>query len=94
MELKILLSNTYHLGKTRFVKFILSLIRAKFNAIFLGTTGLGIMSQILHTTTQFSNFTLLDMQHGLVKQISSRKDNTKFINRINTMIPFKFSLSS
>ena len=97
MELKILLKNTYYLGKTRIVKFLLGLIRAKINAFFLGTTGIGITSQVLHTTTTFSTFTVLDMQHGLVKQLASRKDESNFkqqlLNNLKSYISLIFFLS-
>ena len=79
MELKILLKNTYYLTFARMVKFFLGLFRAKLSAIFLGTTGIGILSQINFTRNQIRAFTLLEMQHGLVKQISSRKTNKNFV---------------
>ena len=86
MELKTLIKNTYHLASTRMVKFVLGLVRAKLNAIFLGTVGMGITSQILYTTTMFSNVTLLGMNDGIVKQIASRKDDKDLRDQIvNTL---------
>ena len=78
MELKILIKNTYYLASTRAVKFILGLIRAKLSAIFLGTTGIGILSQIIFTSNQIKAVTLLEMQHGFVKQVSSKKKSKDF----------------
>jgi O-antigen/teichoic acid export membrane protein len=86
MELKTLIKNTYHLASARMVKFILGLFRAKLNALFLGTIGMGITSQILYTTTMFSNFTLLGMNDGIVKQIASCKEDKSLRDQIlNTL---------
>lgn len=78
MELKLIISNTYYLAKTRFFKFFIGLIKAKLSAIFLGTFGVGILSQINFTNSQLSKFTLLGMNDGLVKQIASRKEEYNF----------------
>lgn len=78
MELKILIKNTYHLASVRLVRFIIGIIRAKFNAIFLGKTGIGIVSQILFINGRFKQFALLGMDSGLVKQLASRKGRKNF----------------
>lgn len=86
MELKLLIRNTSHLASTRMVKFILGLVRAKISALFLGKTGVGIISQINFTTLQFSKFTTLGMNDGLVKQLSSSKDQENFIEKLSNSL--------
>jgi O-antigen/teichoic acid export membrane protein len=86
MELKILLSNTYHLASAKLVRLVIGLGRAKLNAIFLGTTGLGIVSQILFINGRFAQFTLLGMNDGLVKQLASRKNDEDFRDQMLSCI--------
>jgi O-antigen/teichoic acid export membrane protein len=78
MEIKNLIKNSYYLANVRIVKFILGLVRAKLNALFLGTTGVGIISQIQFTNQQITRFTLLGMNDGLVMQLASRKGRDDF----------------
>ena len=92
MELKLLLSNTSKLLSTKIVQFILGLVKAKLNAVLLGTTGVGIVNQITTTNQQFKQFTLLGIPDGLVKQISSRKDEADFRYKLISSLKSYFIL--
>ena len=75
LELKILFKNTSYLIITKVVKFIVGIIRAKLVAIYLGTLGAGVIAQLLQITESISQFTLLSMNDGLVKQIAESDRN-------------------
>ena len=94
MEIKVLVKNTYHLASVRLVRMLIGLIRAKFNAIFLGTTGLGIVSQILFVNGRFQEFTLLGMNDGLVKQLASRKEDENFRDHLLNCVKSYFVIIS
>ncbi len=78
MEIKSFLKNTSYLVFTKFIKFFVGIARAKLIAVFLGTAGAGIISQIATLTKSMSNFTLLSMNDGLVKQIAESEKNNEF----------------
>ena len=80
MEIKLILKNTSKLFSTKLFQFLTGLVKAKLNAIFLGTTGIGILSQINITNSQLSRFTLLGMNDGLVNLIASKKNDKRFKN--------------
>lgn len=80
MEIKLILKNTSKLFSTKLFQFLTGLVKAKLNAIFLGTTGIGILSQINITNNQLSRFTLLGMNDGLVNLIASKKNDKRFKN--------------
>ena len=87
MELKILFKNTSSLIVTKVVKFIIGIIRSKIVAIFLGTTGTGIIVQLTQLTQSISQFSLLSMPEGLIKQIAeSDKAHKEFSNKLSTLI--------
>ena len=88
MELKKILKHTTPLIGTKVARFFIGLIRAKINAIFLGTTGLGVINQIKTATLSIGRFTLLSTNDGLVKQIAEGKGESDFLVR------FKSSLKS
>lgn len=81
MEFKLLVKNTSFLAGTRFVQFFVGIIRSKINAIYLGTEGVGIVSQFLMIMKSFSGFTTLGMNEAVVKQIAENSDSDES-NRI------------
>ncbi len=78
MELKKLVKNTSFLVFSKSVQFILGIIRSKLAAIFIGTTGVGITTQVSFLTTMISNLALFSMNDGLVNQVARNKENTDF----------------
>lgn len=66
------------MGSARIVKSLLGIVKAKLNAIFIGTTGVGIVSQVNFTAQQLSLFTLMGMNDGLTKQIAESKSDKDF----------------
>jgi O-antigen/teichoic acid export membrane protein len=87
MELRILFKNTIYLMVTRVVKFAVGFIRAKLVAIYLGTLGAGIISQLDQLTSALTQFTMLSMNDGLVKEIAeSNKDDIGFKQKLACLI--------
>jgi O-antigen/teichoic acid export membrane protein len=87
MELRILLKNTSYLIFTKVIKFIAGMIRAKFIAVYIGTLGSGIVSQLTQVTQAMSQFTLLGMNDGLVKQIAeSDKERSDYRTKLLSLI--------
>jgi O-antigen/teichoic acid export membrane protein len=87
MELKILFKNTVYLVATRVVKFAVGFIRAKMVAIFLGTLGAGIIVQLDQLTQALTQFSMLCMNDGLVKEIAeSDKDESGFKQKLAGLI--------
>lgn len=82
MELKILLKNTSYLLLTRIAKFVFGVIRLKFIAVILGPLGSGIFTQLTQITQAMSQFTLLGMNDGLVKEIAEVKGSRKEITKM------------
>jgi O-antigen/teichoic acid export membrane protein len=72
MELKILAKNTVLLASPKVVKFAVGILRAKFIAIFLGTTGAGIIDQLHYTISQVRTITLSSLPDGMVKLIAEQ----------------------
>jgi O-antigen/teichoic acid export membrane protein len=81
LELKILFKNSSYLIVTRIVKFTVGIIRAKLIAIYLGTLGAGIISQLSQITASMSQFTLLGMHNGLIKKIAEADKEEKNFNK-------------
>lgn len=87
MELKILFKNTSYLVTTRVVKFSIGFVRAKLVAIYLGTLGAGIIAQLTQLTQAMTQFSLLTMNDGLVKQIAeSDKDEKEFNQKLARLL--------
>ena len=82
MELKLLVKNTSYLVTTKIVKFLIGIVRAKLIAVFLGTQGTGIFAQLTSIVQQMSQFTLMSVNDGLVKQIAENKDKEDFKNKL------------
>lgn len=74
MEFRLLVKNTSYLVSTKIAKFIAGIFRSKLNAIYLGTEGVGIVSQFLMIIKTSSNFTTLGMNEAVVKQIAENSD--------------------
>ena len=87
MELRILFKNTIYLLTTRVVKFAINFIRTKLIAIFLGTLGAGIIVQLNQLTESMTQFSLLSMNDGLVKEIAeSNKSEKEFNQKLSSLI--------
>ena len=87
MELKILFKNTSYLLTARIAKFAVGFIRAKLVAILLGTIGAGIISQLNQLTLLLSQFSMQNMNDGLVKEISeSNKQEKEFGQKLAGLI--------
>lgn len=87
MEIKILFKNTSYLILTRIVKFVVGFIRAKLVAVLLGTLGAGMISQLDQLTLSLSQFTLLGMNDGLVKEIAEKdKETDEFKQTLPTIL--------
>ena len=74
MELKILAKNTIVLASPKVFKFFVGILRSKLIAVFLGTTGVGVINQLQTIIRQFSAFTLSSLPDGIVKLIA--KENS------------------
>lgn len=80
MELKRLVKNTSPLFVTRIFLFFTGLIRAKINAIILGTSGVGVVSQVDFLSQKLNQLTTLGMNDAVVKQIAENQKSTEIIN--------------
>lgn len=75
--------NTYHqilkstalFGGVQVFTIILSIIRSKFIAIFIGPFGMGISGMLLSTLNLISGITILGLENSAVKFISENKSN-------------------
>ena len=77
MELKTLFKNSSYLISARIAKFFSGIIRSKLIAVYLGTLGAGIISQLSQVTTSMYQFTVLGMNDGLIKQIAESDKTEK-----------------
>lgn len=77
MELKKLTKNATILIFPKIVNFFTKLIRAKLNAILIGTTGVGIISQLQTVFNKLSQMSLLSMNIGVTKLIAEQNDEDK-----------------
>lgn len=77
MEFRLLLKNTSYLFSTKIVQFFVGILRSKINAIYLGTEGVGIVSQFLMLMKSSSSFTTLGMNEAVVKQIAQNSENNE-----------------
>lgn len=75
MELKKLIKNTSFLATTKIAQFLAGIVRAKINAVYLGTTGVGLFNQLNFLTYKMSQFTMLSMNDAVVKQIAENRDD-------------------
>lgn len=70
MEIKKLAQNTSFLAFPKVIKFFIGIVRAKLVAIFLGTLGAGVVSQLTNILRSISVFTTAGMADGMVRQIA------------------------
>ena len=84
MELKNIVKNSSILVLPRIVDFILRIIKTKLMAMIIGTTGIGIVSQLSQVFNQLSNLSTFSMTSGTTKLIAKKnaENNTKEISRI------------
>jgi len=83
LEFKKLLKNTSFLISTKFVQFFAGIIRSKINALVIGTTGVGIVSQIAFIINRMYQLTTLGMGEAIVKQIAGGADSPEVNKVIN-----------
>jgi PST family polysaccharide transporter len=74
MEIKTLAKNTAILASPKVIIFAIGLIKSKLIAVFLGTAGFGIISQVNSTVNFIRQSTLSFMPDGMVKLIA--KENS------------------
>lgn len=77
MEIKNIAKSTLALSSSKIFTFAFGIIRAKLNAVFLGTFGVGIVSQLQDLTGKLSAISLADMNVGLTKQIAENNSQGK-----------------
>jgi O-antigen/teichoic acid export membrane protein len=94
MELKLLIKNTSFLAGTTFIKFLAGIFRSKLNAIYLGTEGVGIVSQFLMMINTATDFTTLGMNEAVVKQIAqSANDEEANLNISSSIKTYLITIS-
>ena len=70
MELNKLFKKTSFLVLTSIFQFIAGILRAKLNAVYIGTTGVGVVNQLTFLTQKMASFTTLSTCEAVVKQIA------------------------
>lgn len=78
MELKKIVKSTSFLVLSKVFQFIIGIVRSKLAAVYIGTTGIGVFTQVNYLVNMISNTALLSMNDGLVKQIAQNKTDPKF----------------
>lgn len=86
MELGLLVKKTSVLIISKIVTFFFGIIRAKISAIYLGTLGVGVISQLNYLTTSITKFTTLNMGSAVVKNIAANQDNAEITEVINSTL--------
>ncbi|MFW6272747.1 MAG: oligosaccharide flippase family protein, partial [bacterium] len=69
MSLRDLTKNTFILALPKIISFFLKIIRAKLNAVILGTEGVGIVNQLNEVITKLGLFSTLSLNIGAKKLI-------------------------
>ena len=70
-----ILKSTALFGGVQVFTIIISIIRSKFIAIFMGSFGMGISGMLLSTLNLISGITILGLENSAVKFISENKSN-------------------
>ncbi|HML70029.1 MAG TPA: oligosaccharide flippase family protein [Macellibacteroides fermentans] len=70
-------------GGVQIISIVFSIIKTKIVAIWLGTTGFGIISIFNSTTTLISSLTNLGLQTSSVREIASAKDSDSLYEKIS-----------
>jgi O-antigen/teichoic acid export membrane protein len=78
MELKKIVKSTSYIVISKVIQFLVGIARSKIAAVIIGTTGVGIFSQVSYLVDMISNTTLLSMNDGLVKLIAQNKSEKGF----------------
>jgi PST family polysaccharide transporter len=73
MELKTLAKNSAILASPKVLNFFVGILRSKLIAIFLGTTGFGIIDQLTSTVNLIRRSTLSFLPDGMVKLIAEER---------------------
>jgi O-antigen/teichoic acid export membrane protein len=94
MEFNKLVKNTSFLMIVQVFKFLAGIIRAKFNAIYLGTFGVGVVNQIGKFSSDSSRLTQLSMNNGLVKIIAESKNKEEASELICSAVKVYFIIIS
>lgn len=74
MSLKDLTKNTFILAAPKVIRFFTKLVRAKLNALLIGTTGVGIVNQLQDINTRLGSFSTLSLNVGAKKLIVSNNN--------------------
>jgi PST family polysaccharide transporter len=78
LALKELTKNTFILALPKVINFFLKLARAKLNAVFIGTEGVGIVNQLNEVLKRLGSFSTLSLNSGAKKLIVDyNKDRKK-----------------
>ena len=85
MELKKLTKSSMILAFPKIVNFFIKLLRGKLSAILIGTTGVGIVSQLNVIFSKLTNLSTLAMTIGNTKLIAEKKSDQK-IDEIPSII--------
>src|SRR4030043_484254 len=86
MELRKIIKSTSYLISSKIVQFLIGIVKAKIGAVYLGTTGIGIYTQVNNLTSMISQLTLLSMNDGLVKQIAQNREKKNFKDILSGLI--------
>ncbi len=78
MELRKIVKSTSFLVISKTVQFLVGIVRSKIAAVTIGTTGVGLFSQVSYMVNMISHTTLMSMNDGLVKLIAERKSKKEF----------------
>jgi len=86
MEIKTIAKSTVLLAGPKIIQFIVGIVRAKLIAVYLGTTGSGIINQLRETIQQISTFALSSVPEGMVKLIAQENAIKIDIEKIGSII--------
>ncbi len=76
-------------GGVQFISIIISIIRSKFIAILLGSSGIGIMSLLQNGIDVIANVTNLGLTTSAVRDISEANDSNDYNRLSRTLTSFK-----
>ena len=85
LSFKQILKSTGLFGGVKIIQILSTIIRGKFVAVFLGTTGMGISSIFLSSTAVFQAISGLGLSFSAVREISNA-NGTGEINKLNRII--------
>ena len=95
-EMKTLAKNTIILASPTVLSFIVGILKSKFIAIFLGTTGVGLTNQLLATINMIRQSTLSFLPDGMVKLVAKenaiKSNDIEIYNIIKTYFVMVFPI--